>query len=71
MRVAAMGPEHPLVARSLHEIAELYQKIGKYEEAETLNKRALSIRMKAHGTSHPDVGTCGPMHHSSTHRCIC
>jgi hypothetical protein len=30
--------------------------IGKYEEAETLNKRALSIRMKAHGTSHPDVG---------------
>jgi hypothetical protein len=27
MRIAAMGPEHPLVARSLHEIAELYQKV--------------------------------------------
>jgi hypothetical protein len=27
MRIAAMGPEHPLVARSLHEIAELYQRV--------------------------------------------
>jgi len=37
-------------------MAELYQKMGRYEKAETFNKRALSIRIKAFGTSHPDVG---------------
>jgi len=37
-------------------MAELHQKMGRYEKAETFNKRALSIRIKAFGTSHPDVG---------------
>lgn len=36
MRIAAMGPEHPLVARSLHEIAELYQKVIYSEQIEVL-----------------------------------
>lgn len=49
------GPEHPNVATSLGNLAELYGAQGKYSEAEPLFKRALAIREKALGPDHLDV----------------
>jgi tetratricopeptide (TPR) repeat protein len=40
----ALGKEHPSVARSLYELAQLYQKLGRYEDAEMLTTRALHIQ---------------------------
>jgi tetratricopeptide (TPR) repeat protein len=52
-----LGPEHPDVARSLNNLAALYDSYGKYTEAEPLYQRALAIREKALGPDHPDVAT--------------
>ncbi|MCI0662642.1 MAG: tetratricopeptide repeat protein [Acidobacteria bacterium] len=53
----ALGAEHPAVATSLNNLAELYSNQGKYAEAEPLLKRALLIYEKALGAEHPDVAT--------------
>lgn len=50
-----LGEEHPLVATSLNNLAELYRIQGKYTEAEPLYLRSLAIREKALGKDHPDV----------------
>ncbi len=42
-------PEHPDVAQSLNNLAELYRVQGRYAEAEPLYQRALAIREKALG----------------------
>jgi hypothetical protein len=46
--------DHPDVARSLHELAELYTFQGKFELAEEFNKKALAIREKTLGPDHVD-----------------
>ena len=46
----------PTVGESFNNLALVYRAQGKYEEAEGLFKRALAIREKALGASHPDVG---------------
>ncbi len=51
------GPDHPDVAISLNNLAELYRLQGKYAEAEPLFKRALTIREKVLGPDHPEVAT--------------
>ena len=55
MREKALGPDHPDVAGSLNNLAELYNEQGRYAEAEPLYKRALAIRERALGPDHPDV----------------
>jgi tetratricopeptide (TPR) repeat protein len=50
-----LGPEHPNVASSLNNLAELYRNQGRYEEAEPLYERALAIREKVLGPEHPSV----------------
>jgi tetratricopeptide (TPR) repeat protein len=52
---AELGPEHPDVATSLNDLAELLHSQGKYAEAEPLYRRALAIREKILGSEHPDV----------------
>jgi hypothetical protein len=42
-----LGLDHPDVVRSLDDLAELYQALGRSAEAEPLMKRALAIREKA------------------------
>ena len=42
----ALGPEHPDVATSLSNLAELYRQIGKEDEAEILETRARKIGSK-------------------------
>ena len=51
------GPDHPDVATSLNNLAELYRAQGRYADAEPLYKRSLAIREKAFGPDHPDVAT--------------
>ena len=57
IREKALGPEHPNVAQSLNNLAELYRTQGQYAQAEPLYQRALGIREKALGPEHPDVAT--------------
>ena len=53
----ALGPDHPDVARSLNNLAALYETQGRYADAEPLYKRSLAIREKALGPDHPDVAS--------------
>src|SRR5208282_979627 len=46
---ATFGAEHPNVATSLNNLAELFREQGRYAEAEPLYQRALAIREKALG----------------------
>jgi tetratricopeptide (TPR) repeat protein len=57
IREKALGPNHPDVAASLKNLAELYEAQGHYADAEPLYKRSLAIREKALGPDHPDVAT--------------
>jgi CHAT domain-containing protein/Tfp pilus assembly protein PilF len=57
IREKALGPEHPRVAASLNNLADLYWAQGRYAEAEPLYKRSLAIQEKALGPDHPDVAT--------------
>jgi len=52
-----VGPDHPDVARSLNNLAGLYDAQGDYAKAEPLFKRSLAISEKALGPDHPDVAT--------------
>jgi CHAT domain-containing protein/Tfp pilus assembly protein PilF len=45
------------VATSLNNLAILYQRKGRYAEAEPLHQRALTIREQALGPAHPDVAS--------------
>ena len=49
IREKALGPEHPHVAASLHNLAGLYRIQGKYSEAEPLLQRAPTIKERALG----------------------
>ena len=53
----ALGPDHPNVATSLNNLAELYRTQGQYAQAEPLYKRSLAIVEKALGPNHPNVAT--------------
>lgn len=51
------GEEHPEVAESLDDLAELAQYRGEFEKAETLGREALAMRRRLLGEEHPDVAT--------------
>ena len=55
IREQALGPEHPDVARSLNNLAVIYEMQARCAEAEPLHKRALAIWEKALGPEHPYV----------------
>jgi tetratricopeptide (TPR) repeat protein len=50
-----LGLEHPHVAASLNNLAELYRSTGRYSEAEPLHLQALSLSKRLLGDNHPDV----------------
>ncbi len=52
-----LGEQHPDVATSLNNLAELYRSQGRYEEAEPLYIQALELRRTLLGEQHPDVAT--------------
>ena len=49
------GPEHPVVAKALNNLAKLYFVQGRDADAEPLFNRALAILKKALGPAHPAV----------------
>jgi tetratricopeptide (TPR) repeat protein/CHAT domain-containing protein len=51
------GPEDPLTAYSLSNLASLYTAMGDYAKAEPLYQRALQIREKVLGPEHADTAT--------------
>ena len=51
----ALGPEHPVVAIRLNNLARLYEAQGRVSDAEPLYKRALTLREEALGLDHPDT----------------
>jgi tetratricopeptide (TPR) repeat protein/CHAT domain-containing protein len=52
-----LGETHPDTARSLNNLAGLYQAMGAYEQARPLYERALAIHEEVSGTTHPDTAT--------------
>jgi tetratricopeptide (TPR) repeat protein len=52
-----LGENHPDVANSLNNLAELYRSQGRYEEAEPLYLQALELGQRLLGENHPDVAT--------------
>jgi tetratricopeptide (TPR) repeat protein len=50
-----LGKDHPSVATSLHNLAELYKAMGASDKAEALYQRTLTIYEVRLGKDHPDV----------------
>jgi tetratricopeptide (TPR) repeat protein len=55
IRQKGLGRDHPDVARSLNNLADLYEKEQRFADAEPLLKRALAIREQAVGSDHPET----------------
>ncbi|KAM9775492.1 nephrocystin-3 isoform 2-T3 [Syngnathus typhle] len=55
IRETALDPDHPSVARSLHQLAAVYVQWKKYGNAEQLYKQALEISENAYGAEHGSV----------------
>jgi len=55
IREKALGPDHPDVAASLNNLALVFSRQGRAQEAEGLLLRALAIQEKAFGPDHPNV----------------
>src|SRR5262249_47949660 len=53
----SLGPEHPDVARGLHNLAVLLPVTNRLSEAEPLYRRAPAINATSLGPEHPDVAT--------------
>ena len=51
----ALGSDHPKLAISLNNLAELYRRQGLFQKAIPLYKRSLAIYEKAFGSDHPDI----------------
>ncbi|MBV8032127.1 MAG: tetratricopeptide repeat protein, partial [Betaproteobacteria bacterium] len=52
-----LGPESPVTANSMSNLAFVYTLQGRFADAEKLYRRALAVREKALGPNHPDVAT--------------
>jgi CHAT domain-containing protein/Tfp pilus assembly protein PilF len=55
IREGILGLEHPDVAETLHNLANIHASIGDHAKAELLYQRALTIREKVFGPQHPAV----------------
>jgi CHAT domain-containing protein/Tfp pilus assembly protein PilF len=54
---AQLGPDHPLTATSLNNLAILLESMGEYTEARPLYERSLAIREAQLGPDHPSTAT--------------
>ena len=75
LRKKLFGNEHPDVARSLNNLAEVISAQGRPAEAESLFREALAMKQKLLGNEHPDVpnslaGLSGALARSA-HRALC
>jgi hypothetical protein len=56
-REQVLGPEHPDTLMSMSNLAEVLNRQGKYEEAESMNRQTLARQEKVLGPEHPDTLT--------------
>jgi tetratricopeptide (TPR) repeat protein/predicted Ser/Thr protein kinase len=56
IRNEVLGPEHPVIASSLHRLGTVVYRQGEVEQARKYFKRALDIQEAALGTDHPKLG---------------
>lgn len=54
LRERTLGPNHMIVAQTLNNLANLYTRSGKYNEATELYYRAADITRDIYGIDHPD-----------------
>lgn len=54
-RAKVLGPEHPHTLAIVNNLGSVLSRLGKYEEAEAMQRRALEGREKALGAEHPDT----------------
>ena len=52
-----LGNDHPDVAQSFNNLAQLYYSQGQYNDAEPLYLQSLDIKKRQLGNDHPDVAT--------------
>ena len=57
LRKRILGENHPDYARSLNNLAGLYDSQGRYDEAKSLYQQALEICDRTLGTNHPNTVT--------------
>jgi tetratricopeptide (TPR) repeat protein len=57
IKEASYGPEHPNVATSLNNLAQLLQTTNRLAEAEPLMRRVVEIFEISYGPEHPNVAT--------------
>jgi tetratricopeptide (TPR) repeat protein len=57
LRQRLLGEEHPDVAQSYNNLAELYSSQGRYTDAEPLLLKALEIAERSLGDNHPNTIT--------------
>jgi tetratricopeptide (TPR) repeat protein len=55
MKEKLIGPEHPVLANTLNNLAVICRRDGRYEEAERLYERALSLLEAGVEPSHPTL----------------
>ena len=55
IKLKKLGDDHPDVATTYNNMANVYNKQGKNDEALAMYEKALSIRLKKLGDDHPDV----------------
>ena len=55
IRLKKLGNDHPGVADTYNNMAEVLHTGAKYEEALAMYEKALSIKLKKLGDDHPDV----------------
>jgi len=58
IRESNVGPDHPLVAMSLDNLAGVYRTMGQYAKAESLYQRSRKIFESQLGPDHPDIAKC-------------
>jgi tetratricopeptide (TPR) repeat protein len=50
-----LGPDHPNVANSLDNLANVHHARGAYDQAQRLHERAIAILERAFGSDHPEI----------------
>jgi tRNA A-37 threonylcarbamoyl transferase component Bud32 len=58
LRVAELGPEHPLTLQSLNHLAAAYQVAGRLDEAIALHESTLKVQREKLGAAHADALQC-------------
>ena len=57
LREKVLGKEHPNTLTSMNNLANVLQRMKKYEEAEQMHRQTLELREKVLGREHPDTLT--------------